>query len=172
MAEPVSPLPEVRPQTILPGKAAATYACEFYAELEKRANIEVVEGTEFLVFRGKLTDVFNELKASQTYYSQIRAILANYECVTILQRGTSAYESVLVLNHAPPSPENISSQDLTRPTGAATLGSLGEAIEDLGQRLKGLENWREGTGGINIGEVLRNFEQRLAKLERAAGTGG
>lgn len=156
--------------------AAITHARQFYAILEERATEEplpldpnVVYNTEdpvptVLVFRGQLSDVFREMKVSQSFYTKIRAILIEYDCVSYLQKGTRAYDSVLILNHEPP--EEISPEVLTRPSDPATLSVLADRLEDLEHSVKVLEKWRDSAGGINIGEALRNMELRLAKLER------
>lgn len=153
-----------------PGKAAVIYARKFYELLEKRAKTEYLETDdlvampqEILVFRGSLTDVFKELKVSQTFYSKIRAILIEYDCVTYLQRGTKAYDSVLLLNHPPP--EEISLEVLTRPGEAASIAVLADRLEDVERSVEIFTKWRETTGGINIGDAFRDMERRLAKLE-------
>lgn len=164
-------------QVVPPGQAAITYTKQFYAILEKRAKLEIIvddpqtdemgtnsEPREVLVFRGQLSDVFRELKVSQTFYSKIRAILIEYDCVTYLQRGTRAYDSVLLLNHPPP--EEVPPEVLTRPSDPATLSAVADALESLSHSVSVLEKWRESTGGINISEALRNMELRLARLEK------
>lgn len=151
---------------IEPTKATEVYAKQFYEMLEKRATLELIdneEGTETLVFRGKLMEVFTSLGISSMYYTRIRKIFIKYDCVTYLQRGSRAYDSVLILNHPPP--ENLTAEDLTHVPGPDTLTALAERVASLENTAKGLENWREGTGGINIVELARNFEGRIAALE-------
>lgn len=150
-------------ETIPVGQHALGYAHKFYEKLAERATTETVEDIfgnpqkDVVVFRGKLTDVFSELKIAQPYYVKIRRILMDYNCVTYLQRGTKAYDSVLILNHPPP--EEIAPEVLTSAAKSATLG-------EMARRLRALEDWRETTaGGLNIGEALRNMEVRISKVE-------
>jgi hypothetical protein len=152
---------------VTPGGASLAYAHKFYELMVERAKLETIQGSfdvdipepvEVLVFRGKLTDIFVELKVSQKYYVTIRKILREYDCVQYLQRGTKAYDSIVILNHPPP--EEISPLLLTDSHSPAK-------IADVERRVTALEDWRVTTaGGINIGEALRNMETRLAKLER------
>lgn len=150
-----------------PGKAPLHYTHVFYDELVERAQLEKTSTGEVLVFRGKLMDVFADLKVSQHYYTIIRRILLEHNCIEYLQRGTKAYDSVIVLRHPPP--KEISSKDLTRDPSAATL-------RELAHRVTALESWREtvtgsdsADGGLNIGQALITLEKRLARLERVDG---
>lgn len=149
---------------IEPGKATEVYAHQFYNLLEANANLEpVTESEQALVWRGKIMELFNSMGVASNYYTRIRAVFIKYDCVTYVQRGSRAYDSVLILNHPPP--ESFSAEDLTHVPGTDTLPGVAERVADLENSVKGLENWREGIGGINIGEALRNFEVRIKRLE-------
>lgn len=150
----VPPKPEEQP-------AILRYANQFYEIILESAKIETFdEGQyglimpgEYLVFRGKVTDVYKQLKASQTYYARIRKLLINNGCVTFVERGARGSVSVLVLHHPPPPLAEIPPENLTtRPT-----------FDTLSRRLERLEN---SLGGISIVEALVNMETRIAKLER------
>jgi hypothetical protein len=105
-------------------------------------------------------ELFNSMGVSDNFYSRIRRILLEYECITYLERGTKSYDTVLVLHHEPP--ENISPILLTSGRDGATLGD----IPDLERRLRVLEDWRIAiTGGTDIIKVMQNFEGRIATLE-------
>lgn len=149
-----------------------TYARQFYDLLVEQSKLEKLppEDTEHRVWRGKLLEAFIELGASQIYYSRIRNIFLEYGCVTYVIRGTKAYPSVLILNWPPP--EEISQDLLTGPSKGGTVQTLAEAVEEMTRRLRAVEDWRETTtGGLNIGEALRDLEKRLAKLEGNATNG-
>lgn len=144
---------------IEPELAPVRYAREFYAILEADA-VEEQTGDQFLtVWRGKLTDVFNKVGATNKYYSTIRSILLKSGSITIVEAGARNRDSTVVLNHAPPDGDEIAKLGLT---GARPAGKMWEG---MAQRLSALEGWRETTGGINIAEALRDMERRLTRLE-------
>lgn len=139
--------------------APVRYARQFYATLLQTATEEVSDGKELLVWRGKLTDVFRELKVTSKYYTTIRAILTKTGSITIVETGSRNRPSIVVLNHEPPPLQKINNLGLTGTAPAATM------MVELQRRLATLEAWRESQGGINIAEALRNLEDRLTKLE-------
>lgn len=150
-----------------PTSVTAQYARDFYDALVKRGALELLPDSgnkEVVVFRGKLLPVFQGLGISNIYYSKIRRIFIKYDCVTYLQRGTRSYDSVLVLNHPPP--QELSPEDLTERPGDATLQAVAERVGELEHSVETLENWRESLGGIDILKALREFELRLAKVEK------
>lgn len=157
------------PESIPPAGATLVYAHKFYDALVELAQSELIPGegidSEVLVFRGKLMDVFQSLGLSATYYSRIRRIFIKYDCVTYLQRGTKSYDSVLVLNHAPPTAQEISPADLTDDPSGATMAAMADRLEDLEREVSILTQWRESLGGLNILEALRDIEKRLPKRE-------
>lgn len=161
-------------ETIEPGGATLVYAHKFYDALVELAQSEPVEvnadgsasnSDSVLVFRGKLMDVFQSLGLSATYYTRIRRIFIKYDCVSYLQRGTRSYDSVLVLNHAPPSPQEIAPEDLTDDPSRDTIGAMADRLEELEREVSILTQWRESLGGLNILEALRDIEKRLPKRE-------
>lgn len=115
-------------------------------------------------FTGKLTDIWNSVGASQTFYSKVRKLLLDEGCITVVERGSRNVPSVIVLNHPPPDAPPEAEREAANPhlTRAATLAR----VEG---RVKALEGWRESTGGINIAEALRNFEKRLSRVEAETG---
>jgi hypothetical protein len=139
--------------------APVRYARQFYELLKAEAQLETTDGTELMVWRGKLTDVFRELKVTSKYYTTIRAILTKTGSITIVETGSRNRPSIVVLNHPPPSLQKINNLGLTGTAPAATM------MAELQRRISTLESWRETQGGINIAEALRNIEDRLTKLE-------
>jgi len=145
---------EHRPQPALERDLHKFYQALF-AVAETDADLDL------LVFSGSPTELFKQLKINPRYYTPIRKILLATESITILQQGNRASFSVWVLNHPPP-PQEKWPEDLT---GAQVSATMRVEFE---RRIVALESWRESltTGGINIPEVLRNFELRIAKLEK------
>jgi hypothetical protein len=165
-AELVEPNAEV---LTIPNSATAIYVHQFYQELEKRAKLETVQNVEVLIFRGKLSDVFESLSISNKYYSRIRKILLKYDCVQYLERGTRSYDSTLLLNHAPPPIEKFSEEDLTDRTGPDTVTEMARRLAELEQEVAVLGGLRDKLGGIDITEALRNLESRVRSLEQIEG---
>lgn len=170
------------------GKAAEYYAHQFYDALVAAAVTETIvppeesgigDGrfgleqlpVEALVYRGKITELWRELGISHPYYTKIRKIFMHHNCVTYLQRGTRAYDTVLILNHPPPP---VGSVDFT--IGDLTDDADSASLKEVAQTVRALQQWRETTaGGLNIGEALREQEKRLAglqaRLEKLEGAG-
>jgi hypothetical protein len=148
--------------------APVRFAREFYELLERDAKPEIIDGTEYSVWRGKLTELYGELKITNKYYTPIRALLVQTASITILEAGARNRVSTVILNKPLPPPDELApilaGLDLTGTRPAATIGEV-EA------RLVALEVWRETTGGINIQEALRNIESRLVRLEALAKNG-
>ena len=145
--------------------ALEKYLQETYAELEKQAKPRKVQGKEVLVYEGHYTRLFNRAVGNPTYYTAIRKILVETESVSIIQKGHRGQTTVMVLNHKPPGPDEWP-EDLTSEQLPAMLRA------EFEQRVTALEAWREtttGGGKLNILQVLRNFEGRIAELERQLG---
>lgn len=132
------------------------------------AKLGINTGDTITIFEGKLSDLYNDLKLSGTYYSRIRKLLIRYDCITYLVRGTKTYDSILVLNKPLPPLENILPEDLTPAPGDATLQAVEERVSGLEHQLAALGAWRETLGGLSI-EILRNIEHRLSQLEKQTG---
>lgn len=135
-------------------------AALFYEKLAALAKVEQIGDVQYLVFRGKLGNVFNSLDVSQAYYSGVRRILVENECVMYVERGGRNIETVLLLLKPPDVEKLIPDVALTNGVESATL-----ELSEIQARLQALENWRETLGGLNIAEALRNFETRIKKLE-------
>lgn len=157
-----------------PTTITAKYARDFYDALVKRARTEILEGdpiapliagNEVLVFRGKLSPIFQSLGISNIYYSKIRRIFIKYDCVLYLQRGTRSYDSVLILNRPPP--DNLAAEDLTERPGDATLSAVAERVAELEHEVEVLRKWRESLGGLDILKAFRELNLAVLKRENA-----
>lgn len=136
-------------------------ASKTYELMEKES---YVNEQEERLFVGNFSDAIKQGGISSRYYSQIRQLLLSPHtdpCIEIRQRGNSGQPSVILLRHPPP-PEwgGITAGDLTGGALSATM------VAELEAEVKRLQAWRETLGGMNIAEVLRDFEKRLIRLER------
>lgn len=125
-----------------------------YEELAKRAEMN---GKGELVFVGKMTDVHRYLGISSSMYSRIKRILEGAKSIEVLQRGTAAQPSIILLR-GEPSAEIFSDSGLTSPRKLATL------VGQLEKRVAALETWRESIP-INVLQALREHEERIEWLE-------
>jgi hypothetical protein len=115
------------------------------------------------VYEGYPSKLFKQLELNPRYYTPIRKILVDTGSIEIVERGNRAKPSVWVLNHKPP-PQESWPKGLTGEAVSATLRG------EFERRITALEAWREnltGGGKANILEILLDFEQRIAKLEKA-----
>jgi hypothetical protein len=132
---------------------------KFYDALDSEAADEIVDGYqgEIRVFRGKITDTYRATGASMAYYTDCKRLLTAMKSLVYLRRGNKSVDTCLLLLERPTLEryEQLSAElaeQLTRHPDYATL-------------LRRIETLEEKTGGTAIVEVLRNFEQRITKLE-------
>lgn len=159
--------------------AVVRHAISVYESMLEQSTVEAVNSDtldlpETLpVFRGSYATAYNALKISKSYYKPIRSLLVDSECLIILEGGNYATNkgSVIALVR-PPSAEDaeaMSRDDLTRTTPGATIRSLAQLTDDV----KKINHWIEIVSkGLNIANVLRNFEKRITALEAQIGTTG
>lgn len=137
-------------------KAVIKHTLVVYETLEKASSIEVIEGQEISIYRGKVSKLFSTLGIGMSYYTEIFDQLDRQGCVTFLQRGGRSVDTVIVL-HYPPSPEGWQerprrTEDLTTPEKYANLVERVELHHKL-------------LGGIDIAEALIAIDMRLKSLE-------
>jgi hypothetical protein len=105
-------------------------------------------------YLGKLTDVFEELNISRTYYTPIWRVLEQGGYVSKVQRGGGGNPSAIVV-HTKPSLDALLLTDIPE-----------ESSVPLVRRVEHLES---ATGGIDIPAVLASMELRLKIIEAAVG---
>ena|SRR5687767_12956634 len=135
--------------------ALAKHAIKFYELLDDRAKREKIGEHHLRVFRGSITKVWNEVGASNAYYSKVMRSLEDMSSIVILQRGSVNVESVIAVLRNP-LPDEFAPQDLTSAENPATLRQE-------------LENVKRNIGGINIPDALQVLHERLTILEREVG---
>lgn len=124
-----------------------------YREMSERAKKEEIRGVKVNAFRGSITSLYRELGFSYTYYGDIRRALERSGCITLVQRGTSTQDSIIVLHRAPDRQAwQSESEDLTAPLHDAMLR---QEIDDIKSQL----------GGINIVDAFTDVERRLNELD-------
>jgi hypothetical protein len=133
--------------------AAANYAVEFYAILEKASNLEEHEGLEVPLFRGSLVNVWNEVGASNAYYTRVRGMLEKSGCIVVLQRGSAKMTSIVALLK-PPDPAILDGHKRLTPAPdpAIMQARLTEIVKMI--------------GGMDIRAIIGNFEERIDALEK------
>ncbi len=134
-----------------------------YGELEKRSVVDETFGDHQLVFTGNFTEVYNYFGISSSMYSRIRRVLVESGSIEVVQKGTGAQPSIILL-HGAPSAENLSDEGLTSPRRLATM------VGQMQERLAALEAWRESIP-LNVTEALREHEVRIGQLEQGVSDG-
>jgi hypothetical protein len=129
-----------------------------YHALNELAKPEQVQGVMLTVFRGQMTHVFDSLNISRSYYTPIRTLLVENDCILIVQRGSRSVESIIVLQQEP-SPEGMTMPPLTGRSHAAKVSAR-------------LDNLEERLGGLDIVKAFDNHEKRLKALEGKGRGGG
>jgi hypothetical protein len=132
--------------------ALAKHALKFYELLDERGKREKIGEHHLRIYRGSITKLWNEVGASNAYYSKVMRSLEDMSSISILQRGSVGVESVIAVLRKP-SPDEFAPQDLTRPESPAMLRQE-------------LESVKRNIGGIDIPEAFRVLSDRVAILER------
>lgn len=136
------------------------YAYELWKILEADAKPDETFGEGLPIFRGKYTEAWSTLGASQTYYTRVRAYLRDNGYIQMLEQGSRNRDSIILLAKEPPQDVLQSPKE-----NAAERLTLAGRFDTLEQQVQALRAWRESAGGINLQEALRNIERRLLKLE-------
>jgi hypothetical protein len=143
VSEPESPTP-----------ALFDHAKRVFDEMCKRATRQEVEGYgEVAVYEGHLTQLFSDLGIANPYYTKIRDILTDGNCMVQLRRGGGAALSKWVMISEPQEDTFRELMDRKRPKqgGAAILeqrvkdlmkvvGTQQDTIDNMELRLQVLEN--------------------------------
>lgn len=133
------------------------YAAAAYQLLEEAAELNEYQE---LIFTGKLAATIRRAGGSSTYYSKIRELLDSPmgdPCIEVRTRGAGVTPSVVVLRHPPP--EEWAGLDLTSARATAKLSADSKTEGRLRVFL-------DEIGGMNIREILIDFESRLSQLEQ------
>jgi hypothetical protein len=153
--------PRKKPDTLVtPNAPTATqrHALILYNRLKSEAKIE--QG-DLLVWRGALTTTYTDLGISQQYYQRVVKCLEFNEVIEWAQKGKRGIESVIVLHPLPELPLSLPEK---KPAKALTDDPIFAKLVD---KVEALE---EMIGGLDIAEVLVNYEERLRALEASNGS--
>lgn len=134
--------------------------CEtVYKALKERATVRPTsDGTNELVFTGAVSEVYQSLNISQTYYGPIFETLEDIGAILRIQRGGRGIDSVMVIRELPEVwPKGLgwkgrNSRPLTDDSRYATL-------------LLDVQRLQESIGGLNVLNAMMDFENRLQRLE-------
>ena len=136
----------------------------FYKYMNERS---IVNEHQERQFKGNLIDAYLAVGGHRAWYKDVRKLLESPDldpCIIVVQRGNPHQPTITNLHHPPP-PEwgNLTTRGLTDTRGLATM------LLDVEGKVERLEAWRESLGGVNLAEVLRNFETRITRLENKTG---
>jgi hypothetical protein len=136
------------------------HARTLYTLLDERA--EFNEYGE-RVFEGKVLDVFHEVGASNADFSKIIRLLQVNGLIRYVQRGNRHQPTLIEITGELQPGALLPAEHLTAVVHAATLEA-----DRLEQRVTALTAWRESLekGGLNLAEVVRDYELRITRLER------
>lgn len=132
---------------------------QFYDALAEQAQ-EQPNGT--LRYEGHTYKLFATLepKRPQPYYSKLRRYLIAMGCVVQEKRGAKNALSVWIL-HARPDSDRLAQVDRSTVLSPDATEAVARAAVSRQQ----LRDITERIGGIDVKEVLLDFEQRIARLE-------
>lgn len=132
-----------------------SYANAFYAHMSENAVDEIIRGNKYTVWKGYISDTARNLSIPKGTENRILKSLTTMGCVEILVRGASHNPTVVVLFKPPTDDLWEQIQQTPSLTRAPTLATMRREQRDILQQL----------GGVNLKEVLKNFEDRISKME-------
>jgi hypothetical protein len=89
-------------------------------------------------------------------------LLRAYEVIRVVKRGNRHQSSIIEITGKLPRSALLPPNHLTEARSSATL------VAEVEAEVKSLTAWRESLtkGGLDIAEVLRDFELRITRIER------
>jgi hypothetical protein len=141
------------------------YAIRLYEALEAEAHEMVHLGQRVKRWEGFILVEVDRLGIPRGEYARVMKYMKDNDLIVQWQRGARATPSVLLLVKPPPADpadlEKISAKRLTQPP---TLARMAVSVEALQKQL----------GGIDLRQLLLEYDQRLTRVEallREAGLG-
>jgi hypothetical protein len=111
------------------------------------------------VYAGKVTETFNSLDISMTYYTPLFNALKELGCIELLDRGVRGRPTQYKLIGAP-TWEAYDARYESGLTGGAKPATV--PLDEVEQRVRNLERRLEG---LDIKQVIVNHEQRISAME-------
>lgn len=147
------------------------HALLFYSKLASESITAVIDGEDVTLYEGPLTKVFTQdcdLPAS--YYTPVKSVLEEYECLKVIQRGSRSQPSIVRLLKAPPfalidDPDAVDALDIPIVKSSPAALTTRAQVVTLRKELENLKAWRESQKGLEILKALSNIETRLVRLE-------
>jgi hypothetical protein len=138
-----------------------------FAEFESAAILNEYKES---VWTGKLQSVFFKHAVPNNNRTRILKLLRELGVIEIRQRGNRHQQTVIVitgeLQPISSAEPLLPPEHLTEPRHGAML-----IADNLAERVERLEAWRESLekGGLDLAEVVRDFELRITRLESQTG---
>lgn len=132
-----------------------TYIVQLYEAM-------VAESTK-KIYEGKATETFHRLGISMAHYSELFRILKELGSIELLDRGARGRPTRYRMHVKPTAKayDELYAGLLTKPEKPATI-----PLDEIEQRVKNLERRLEG---VEVKQVLVNYEERISKLEKTKG---
>jgi hypothetical protein len=135
-----------------------TYLTQLYEAMEAEA--------EDGIYKGKIVDTFATLSISMSYYTELFNVLKELGCIELIDRGVRGRPTRYRLHVAPTIVAYERSyaardKDLTGADRPARV-----PITELDQRIMNIERM---LSGVDIKQVLADYEKRIARLEQQKG---
>lgn len=132
-----------------------SYAAAFYAEMVDNADEQIIRGNKYIVWNGFIGETCRKLDIPKGTENRILKPLTDMGCIEVLVRGATSHPTVIVL-FKPPT-EELWEQIRQTPslTRAPSLAKMRVELRDIQRQL----------GGVNLTKVVKNFEDRISKVE-------
>lgn len=131
-----------------------SYANALYAAFDSTANDRVVAGKVYRIWEGSLIETCHSVGIPRGVERRVTKLLESIDCIELLQRGSKGYPSIMALLQAPTGDLWAKSRDI-RLTERPTAARLAVDVRSIKQSL----------GGVDLGEVLKNHEERISGIE-------
>jgi hypothetical protein len=118
------------------------------------------------VYEGKVVETFQRLNISMSYYTTLFNALKELGCIELIERGVRSRPTKYRL-HGSPDEDAYAARYASDLTGGAIPATI--SLSELEQRISNMERRLQG---LEIKQVVVNFESRLSALEKLQPEGG
>jgi hypothetical protein len=127
------------------GSALFEHCKVIYNAMLDRADDESTREQPTLIYRGSLSQLFNEVGVGQPYYSQVMNKLKSMDCARLIRRGARDVPSEWLLLQEPTT-ELFKLPDTVTPSRQGSAAQRAQRQRDLNERITRIEQYLRSQG--------------------------
>jgi hypothetical protein len=137
-----------------------SYLLQLYEAMEKES-APIGKSKKLRLYEGKVVTTFQTIGISAAYYTELFNVLKELGCIELVDRGVRGRPTKYRL-HGKPTEDAYEARYVKGLTTADKPATI--PLDELEQRIKNLEG---RLSGLQIKEIIVNYEDRIASLESA-----